>query len=226
MAMDWEYIGTKLVAPGVGCLLANVMYFSGVSAMMRCKRAGRLGDMNPLPFPVMLATNISWIMYSILLGDYFLFFSDAPGAMVSVYFTQVGYSLTQDKSKTRAAMETSLMSLIMALLTLTLYVGIVARDASPEHKQIVVGIFANLVLVMYYAAPLSEVKEVIRTRDSRSLYFPLAVAQTICGGSWLVYGIALNDPFIYAPNGMGTILGGDNPMEVSLWDNWGRKGGS
>jgi hypothetical protein len=25
MAMDWEYIGTKLVAPGVGCLLANVM---------------------------------------------------------------------------------------------------------------------------------------------------------------------------------------------------------
>jgi solute carrier family 50 protein (sugar transporter) len=43
------------VAPIMGFVLANVMFFSGVPGMLRCKRQGSLGDMNPLPFPVVLA---------------------------------------------------------------------------------------------------------------------------------------------------------------------------
>ena len=38
--------------------------------------------MNPLPFPVVLANCISWIIYSILIEDYFLFFSNAPGTQL------------------------------------------------------------------------------------------------------------------------------------------------
>ena len=67
--------------------------------------------------------------------------------------------------------------------------------------------FANLVLLVYYAAPLTTVKEVILTRNSRSLYLPLAVANTVNGSAWFVYGIALSDPYLMAPNGVGALLG-------------------
>lgn len=120
---DSEYILMKLVAPIMGFILANVMFFSGVPGMLRCKRLGGLGDMNPLPFPVVLANCISWIIYSIFIEDYFLFFSNAPGAMVGMYFTLVAYGLSAYKSKMRDALEMWLMTLMFALLALTLYVG-------------------------------------------------------------------------------------------------------
>lgn len=120
---DSEYILMKLVAPIMGFILANVMFFSGVPGMLRCKRLGGLGDMNPLPFPVVLANCISWIIYSILIEDYFLFFSNAPGAMVGMYFTLVAYGLSAYKSKMRDALEAWLMSMMFGLLALTLYVG-------------------------------------------------------------------------------------------------------
>ena len=166
---DSEYILMKLVAPIMGFILANVMFFSGVPGMLRCKRLGSLGDMNPLPFPVVLANCISWIIYSILIEDYFLFFSNAPGAMVGMYFTLVAYGLSAYKSKTRDALEAWLMCMMFGLLALTLYVGIVAMAEDVEHKKTVVGLFANLVLLVYYAAPLTTLKEVILTRNSRSL---------------------------------------------------------
>ena len=207
MAADSQYILMKLVAPIMGFILANAMFFSGVPGMLRCKRVGGLGDMNPLPFPVVLANCVSWIIYSILIEDYFLFFSNAPGAMVGMYFTLVAYGLSQYKSKTRDALETTLMTMMFALLALALYVGIVAMDQSREHKKTVVGLFANLVLLVYYAAPLSTVKEVIVTRDSRSLYLPLAVGNTVNGTAWFVYGMALSDWYLTAPNGVGAMLG-------------------
>lgn len=80
-------------------------------------------------------------------------------------------------------------------------------DESVAHKKSVVGIFANLVLLVYYAAPLTTIKEVVVTRNSRSLYLPLAAANTINGGAWCVYGVALNDPYLMAPNGVGVLLG-------------------
>ena len=50
----------KIVAPSLGFVLANVMFFSGVPAMLRCKRNGSLGDMNPMPFPVVMANCLAW----------------------------------------------------------------------------------------------------------------------------------------------------------------------
>mmetsp|Transcript_32710 Transcript_32710/g.80597 ORF Transcript_32710/g.80597 Transcript_32710/m.80597 type:complete len:269 (+) Transcript_32710:151-957(+) len=197
----------KIVAPSLGFVLANVMFFSGVPAMLRCKRAGGLGDMNPMPFPVVMANCLAWIAYSLIIEDYFLFFSNAPGCMVGVYFTLVAYGLSPFASKMRDALEQCLMGMVFALLALTLYVGIVARDEPTAHKKTTVGLFANAVLLVYYAAPLSTVKEVLATRNSKSLYFPIAVANTVNGTAWFVYGLALEDPYIYAPNAVGATLG-------------------
>lgn len=132
--MDSQYVLMKLVAPIMGFVLANAMFFSGVPAMLRCKRLGSLGDMNPLPFPVVLANCVSWIIYSILIEDYFLFFSNAPGAMVGMYFTLVAYGLSPYKSATRDALEAWLMILMSAMLALTLHVGIVA-EGEAAHRE-------------------------------------------------------------------------------------------
>ena len=197
-----------VVAPAMGFVLANAMFFSGVPGMLRCKRVGQLGSFNPLPFPVVLANCIGWIIYSLYIDDYFLFFANAPGAMLGMYFTLVGYGLSPYGSALRDQIERSAMALMFALLCVTLYIGLIAADASLDHKRFTMGIFCNVVLLVYYAAPLSTIREVLAQRDSKSLYWPLALANTINGAAWFLYGVALGDPYLMAPNGVGAVLGG------------------
>ena len=199
----------NVVAPVIGLTLANVMFFSGVPAMLRCKREGSLGDMNPGPFPVVLANCIGWMGYSLLIHDYFLFFGNAPASMVGMYFTLVGYGLSAPASDARQQMERLVMGLMGATLCVVFYLGLVAVDtgASAADKQTVMGTFCNLVLLLYYAVPLTTMREVLESRDSRPLHAPMAAANTANGLAWFCYGIALNDPYLMAPNGVGATLG-------------------
>ena len=199
----------NVVAPVIGLTLANVMFFSGVPAMLRCKREGSLGDMNPGPFPVVLANCVGWMGYSLLIHDYFLFFGNAPASMVGMYFTLVGYGLSAPDSETRKLMERLVMGPMGATLAVVFYLGLVAEDtgASAQEKQNVMGAFCNVVLLVYYAAPLTTIREVLSSRDSRSLHAPMAAANTANGLAWFCYGIALSDPYLMAPNGLGAALG-------------------
>ena len=80
------------------------------------------------------------------------------------------------------------------------YLGLVAEDtgASAQEKQNVMGAFCNVVLLVYYAAPLTTIREVLSSRDSRSLHAPMAAANTANGLAWFCYGIALSDPYLMA----------------------------
>lgn len=63
------------------------------------------------------------------------------------------------------------------------------------------GFTSNAILLIYYAAPLSTIFTVIKTRSSASLHLPLCIMNTINGVLWLIYGLALKDYFIWVPNG-------------------------
>jgi solute carrier family 50 protein (sugar transporter) len=160
-----------VVAPVVGMTLANVMFFSGVPAMLRCKRDGALGDMNPAPFPVVLANCVGWMGYAILAQDFFVFFGAAPGSIIGLFFTIVGYGLTPHGSDMRVYLENVVSLLAVALVAVTFYVGFVARlfftiDPEGTHERSVMGLFCNAVLVLYYSSPLSTIKTVLVEKNA------------------------------------------------------------
>lgn len=78
---------------------------------------------------------------------------------------------------------------------------------SGDTGKFIVGITANLFTVCYYAAPCSNMLNVIKTKDASSLYLPMAIANLLNATSWIVYGIfGLGDPLVYGPNALGWIL--------------------
>jgi solute carrier family 50 protein (sugar transporter) len=223
---DAKYVFMKIVAPLMGFLIANVMFFSGVPGFLERKRLGELGDFNPLPYPVILANCASWIAYSLYIDDYFLFFANAPGMLVGVYFTMVGYGLSPYGGKTRDAIERWTVGLVGALLALTLYVGLVAKKESDGHKQTTIGLFCNAVLLVYYASPLTTIKEVLEKRDASSLYWPISCANIVNGMSWATYGLALNDWLLFAPNAVGAALGASQMALIRAYPSRGDGGGA
>ena len=146
--------------------------------------------------------------------------------LVGVYFTMVGYGLSPYGGKTRDAIERWTVGLVGALLALTLYVGLVAKKESDGHKQTTIGLFCNAVLLVYYASPLTTIKEVLEKRDASSLYWPISCANFVNGMSWATYGLALNDWLLFAPNAVGAALGASQMALIRAYPSRGDGGGS
>jgi solute carrier family 50 protein (sugar transporter) len=83
-----------------------------------------------------------------------------------------------------------------------------ANALSQESKQFIVGLLVNVILVFFYGAPLSTILKILRDRNTASLHIPTMILNTLNGIFWMVYGIAVNDYFLIAPNGLGAGLGG------------------
>jgi hypothetical protein len=50
------------------------MWLSPLHAVLMARSKGSLGSLNPLPFNMMMVNSIAWVMYAVLLNDYYVFF--------------------------------------------------------------------------------------------------------------------------------------------------------
>jgi len=71
----------------------------------------------------------------------------------------------------------------------------------------VIGYICVFQTLVYFSAPLSFIKEVVRLGDASSIYPPSIVANTANCSMWLVYGfVAIKDPMVWGPNLFGLVL--------------------
>ena len=57
---------TTRIAPTLGTVVANCMFLSGLPAVLGARRAGSLGDLNPVPWAFVLVNCLAWLHYSYL----------------------------------------------------------------------------------------------------------------------------------------------------------------
>lgn len=76
-----------------------------------------------------------------------------------------------------------------------------------EVRHLVIGFLSCATLISMFASPLSVMNLVIQTRSVEFMPFYLSLSTFLMSTSFLLYGIFNFDPFIYVPNGIGTILG-------------------
>jgi uncharacterized protein with PQ loop repeat len=92
-----------------------------------------------------------------------------------------------------------------------LWVGVISLISFSEFadstNEWVVGIVVNLNVVFFYGAPLSTILHVLKTKNSASIHIWTMITNTANATFWGAYGLAILDPFVYVPNGLGTALG-------------------
>ncbi|KAL7143490.1 hypothetical protein ABFS83_08G194000 [Erythranthe nasuta] len=76
-----------------------------------------------------------------------------------------------------------------------------------EIRHLTIGFLSCATLISMFASPLFVINLVIQTRSVEFMPFHLSLCTFLMSTSFLLYGIFNFDPFIYAPNGIGTILG-------------------
>ena len=74
------------------------------------------------------------------------------------------------------------------------------------HARYVLGIVGCGMAVGFFASPLASLAQVIRSRSTEVLPFPLILANFVVTSQWWLYGIILDDNFVLVPNVLGWCL--------------------
>jgi len=69
------------------------------------------------------------------------------------------------------------------------------------------GLYAASLFLILSATPLTTIRTIIRTKNSRTIMGALTAAQCVNTGLWTAYGLAVNDYFVWGPNIIGLGLG-------------------
>ena len=184
------------------------MFFASVPELQKYRKMNEWGSLNIHPYPIVVCNCIGWMMYGSVIKDYWVFVSNFPGLLVSVYALMIALTLNARNEKKRKELEKMVLVSCAFLSVMGFVLGVVMHgDEKEGKKRFASGIFCNVVLAIYYASPLSEMRQIIMERDASSLYWPMSVAITVNGFSWAAYGFALKDWFLVSPNMFGGVLG-------------------
>jgi solute carrier family 50 protein (sugar transporter) len=189
------------------------MWTSPLIAVLQARKSKSLGCLNPVPFALVLFNCIGWTIFSIMKQDYFIFFSNMSGIILGTFFCVSALQLlshpdaTPKEQLTRAYVEVMMIGGISIWLVVVLFCFLVYGEKQLAVTTNVVGALSDLAAVLYFAAPMSTMAEVVSKRDASSLYFPTICINTINSLMWVLYGtIGIPDLNVAVPNGIGLLL--------------------
>jgi len=192
---------TKMIVPTIATGLANGMFFSGLPEVINKRTQGSLGDFNPLPMPVIFANCLGWLIYSFLKKDVFIMLSNAPGLLLSVWYVLTVVKLADPAVSKQVEQTMMLLTAVHTALAVWC-----CFNADRATMTTVYGIACNIILLMYYGAPLSTIGTVLKSRSSASIYLPTVLVNGVNGAFFSIYALAINDMLLLAPNAIGAAL--------------------
>lgn len=111
-----------------------------------------------------------------------------------------------------------MLGLLLAVIGIfSIIVAVSLQIVNPFSRQMFVGLLSCAALISMFASPLFIINLVIQTKSVEFMPFYLSLSTFLMSTSFLAYGIMNWDPFIYVPNGIGTILG---IVQLALYFNY------
>jgi len=155
------------------------------------------------------------VTYSVLLKDYFLWFSNMPGLCLAVFYALMAITilarsnLTQDHKRMNIMIGVLIFGFFLfSILGFAAGLAWVGQDNERKMAASLIGNTGMCFSIMYYFAPLSTAMTVIRTRNSSSLYAPMLALNLANALLWMCYGLAIGQAAVSIPNILGTIVSG------------------
>ena len=183
--------------------MSEFLAFGPLPAVLQCRKDKSMGDVNPLPFALLLGNGMGWVIYGAATKNFFVFAGNIGAVGASLFYLLTAHTLTSSE-KIRIQLE------IIAVFFVLMW-GIVGFTAAmmEDHQQSIsiIGILGNVVVFFLFASPLSTFSKVIRTKNSSSINRPFAVCQVLNCIVWVAYGTATKDFYLALPNVFGLILG-------------------
>ena len=196
------------VGPVLSCQVLWAAPYPTIQEVIAKKTTGGLP---PLGYFSMFANGYLWCGYGISAGmDPTIICPNITGMLAGAYYSYNFYkhnSGQHDLTPYYAGTAASVVSTTGLLLF------------APELAQTSLGYLGCAVVVAMFSGPLMVIKEVIDTKSTKNLPFPMAIATVVNCSLWLGFGLlVIDDPFVWFPNVLGL---GSGIAQLALFAKYG-----
>ncbi|KAF7994351.1 hypothetical protein HCN44_003823 [Aphidius gifuensis] len=178
------------------CTMAQM--FSGMLVCRDIYKQGTAEGKDPIPFVGGIGMGMLMLVYALLMKDTAMISVNVFGLTISIFYVIFFFLYTPNKRELVKTFAT-VMAITIGFLTY-------AWLEDPDKLEFRWGLLITVVLFLLIGAPLFNLKEIIRTKNTDILPFPMILMGTIVASQWLLYGIILENHFMIFQNVVGLAL--------------------
>ncbi|GFP78693.1 bidirectional sugar transporter sweet2, partial [Phtheirospermum japonicum] len=188
-----------------GNLFAFGLFLSPVPTFRRIIRNESTEQFSGLPYIYTLLNCLitAWYGLPMISSDNILVTTvNSIGAVFQIVYITIFIKYAEKTKKLRMF---GLIFSVLAIFAIIVVGSLLIVDFEVRHLTI--GFLSCASLISMFASPLFIINLVIRTRSVEFMPFHLSLCTFLMSTSFLLYGVFNFDPFVYVPNGIGTVLG-------------------
>ncbi|KAF8652229.1 hypothetical protein HU200_062864 [Digitaria exilis] len=187
-----------------GNFISFMTYLAPLPTFYRVYKSKSTEGFQSVPYVVALFSAMLWIYYALLKSDEFLLITvNSAGCVIETLYVVMYLVYAPKKAKLFTAKILLLLNVgvfgLILLLTMLLSGG--------DKRVVLVGWVCVGFAVSVFVAPLSIIRQVLRTRSVEFMPFFLSLSLTVSAVVWFLYGLLIKDKYVALPNVIGFTFG-------------------
>ncbi|XP_038878329.1 bidirectional sugar transporter SWEET12-like [Benincasa hispida] len=200
----------------LGNIFSFIVFLAPVPTFIRVCRKKSTEGFQSIPYVVALFSALLLIYYSTLNADeFFLMTINSVGCFIETVYIALYIAYAPKKARIFTVRFVLLLD-VFGFCSILLVTQFLVKRA---YRARVIGFICGGLSVSVFAAPLSIMRRVIRTRSVEYMPFSLSFFLTLSAVMWLCYGLFLKDLYVALPNTLGFTFGMAQMILYAIYRN-------
>ncbi|KAE8772654.1 Protein RUPTURED POLLEN GRAIN 1 [Hordeum vulgare] len=190
----------------MGNCISFCLFLSPAPTFDRICKNKDVEQFTPDPYLATLMNCLLWFFYGLPIvhpNSFLVITINGIGIIIETIYLSIFFLYSPPKKRLKMLIVLGFEVVFVA----SVVTGVLISTHTHEDRSRIVGIICIIFGTIMYAAPLTVMGKVIKTKSVEYMPFTVSLANTINGGCWLAYGLIKFDLYVTIPNAIGTGLG-------------------
>eukprot|EP00244_Chara_vulgaris_P015113 TRINITY_DN997_c0_g1_i4.p1 TRINITY_DN997_c0_g1~~TRINITY_DN997_c0_g1_i4.p1 ORF type:complete len:467 (-),score=80.07 TRINITY_DN997_c0_g1_i4:933-2297(-) len=191
------FFGTCGNITGILCLFAPLPTFARIIKKKSTEK------FSSLPYIVTVLSSAIWALYAspMLANTFQMFTITSLSVVVQAIYVAIFFTYARE-----SALKGAFINLAISMLIFMGVLGLGQFYEPASDRAAAVGLIGDILGVASFAAPLSVLGLVIRTKSAEFLPITFILYMAANGLMWLLYAVTIRDIYVFLPNMLGVSL--------------------
>ncbi|KAL5701405.1 Bidirectional sugar transporter sweet14 [Ranunculus cassubicifolius] len=188
----------------LGNIVSFIVFLSPLPTFYRVFKRKNTEGFQCIPYVVALFSAMLWLYYAYLKPNgSLLLIINGIGCGIESFYVVVYLIYAPNTAK----IKTFKLLFLLNVVAFGAIVGFTYFLSKGKIRVTIVGWICSAFAVSVFAAPLSIIRQVLRTRSVEFMPISLSFFLTLCAVMWFWYGIFVKDLYVAIPNVLGFLFG-------------------
>ncbi|KAK9054520.1 hypothetical protein SSX86_025598 [Deinandra increscens subsp. villosa] len=188
----------------LGNIISLVLFLSPIPTFMRIIKAKSVQAFKPDPYVATILNCALWMFYGLPIvhpNSMLVITINGAGLSIEVVFITIFFMYSTWGGRKKII----IIMLFEVVFTAAVVVITLMCFHTYQSRSMIVGMIAIVFNILMYAAPLTVMKMVIKTKSVKYMPFTLSLASFVNSIVWCGYALIPFDPYMFVPNALGSV---------------------